>query len=365
VAQRPSYQGIIFPDRAESIKQFSSYRVFLDHWNDLSQALGEKFEGIALRGESRVLAVHGEQGRGKTLFAQQLAKDFDSTRATMMPRGSHLRFDEGNLWHRIAGGLNRDDALVTHATESAECIHIEDDPEWLKSLLPKLAGNRDRNYIIIADNAERSYFRQGLVNLSTSEYLSIQDSPQFLTMVAQKLVHLCRTTMARCLFVAFSNDQSFLLNLQTAVEMQHEGLFQVLPLPVPSAKDKEAIVRINTNRLNGISYWYCLDKAGPEEKRAVFSALSGADSFPASFKAVNNAIRQASPTRIGRPAKKNVIFLVAFGDTDAPMIDLLSIGEIESEEVNASWFKAIKFRSGWTEGILGDARERGLLSSLI
>jgi predicted NBD/HSP70 family sugar kinase len=79
VAQAPSYQGIRFPERAERLADFGGYRVFLDHWDELSIALGERFEGVALRGESRVLAIHGEQGRGKTLFAQQLSKDFDRT----------------------------------------------------------------------------------------------------------------------------------------------------------------------------------------------------------------------------------------------------------------------------------------------
>lgn len=274
-----TYQGIVYPDRAESIRDFPSYRVFLDHWNNLSTALGERFEGVVLRGESRVLAVHGEQGRGKTLFAQQLAKDFETTKTSLRTGIPISHFEESNLWHRIAGGLENDPILVSRATSGTDCIHIEDDDDWLKTLLPKLDGNRTRNFIIIADNAERSYFRRGFVELGLSEYLSLQDQPHFLTMVAQRLVNLCRTTMSRCLFVALSNDQSFLTGLQSAVEAQHEGLFEVLPLPVPGARDKEAIVRINTNRLNRISYWYCLDKAGPEEKRAVFSALDGADSF--------------------------------------------------------------------------------------
>ena len=262
-----TYQGIIFPDRAESIRDFPSYRVFLDHWNGLSTALGERFEGVALRGESRVLAVHGEQGRGKTLFAQQLAKDFEATKNNLRSSATVIRFEESNLWHRIAGGLENDPTLVSKATNSAECIHIEDDDNWLNGLLPRLEGNKTRNFIVIADNAERSYFRRGLVELGLSEYIAVQDQPQFLTMIAQKLVHLCRTKMSRCLFVALSNDQSFLTGLQTAVEAQHEGLFEVLPLPAPGARDKETIVRINTNRLNRISYWYCLDKAGPDERK--------------------------------------------------------------------------------------------------
>ncbi len=358
-----AYQGIVFPDRAESIRDFPSYRVFLDHWNELSKALGERFEGVALRGESRVLAVHGEQGRGKTLFAQQLAKDFETTRANLQSSTAPFRFEESNLWHRMAGGLERQFALVSKATTSADCIHIEDDDNWLKGLLPRLEGNKVRSFIVIADNAERSYFRRGLVELGLSEYLAVQNQPEFLTMVAQKLVHLCRTKMSRCLFVTLSNDQSFLTGLQNAVEAQHEGLFEVLPLPAPGARDKETIVRINTNRLNRISYWYCLDKAGPDEKKAVFSALSGADSFPASFRAVNNAIRQASPSRTGRPAKKNLISLIALCNTEAISWDDSLLGEVDSVEVDTPWFRAVKYRLNWTNLAITEERERGLLES--
>jgi hypothetical protein len=206
MAQGPSYQGIRYPDRAERITDFGGYRVFLDHWDGLSNVLGEKFEGVALRGESRVLAIHGEQGRGKTLFAQQLSKDFDRTKA----EGAR-QFDPANLWHRVAGGIDRDIHLVSTATASAECIHIEDEPNWLKNLLPRLVGNTSRNFIIIADNAERAYFRQGLVELGIADFLTLQDKPEFLTIAAQRLVHLCRTRMARCLIVMLSNDDRFLL----------------------------------------------------------------------------------------------------------------------------------------------------------
>ena len=81
-----SYRGIVFPDRAESVRDFPSYRVFLDHWNELSTALGERFEGVALRGESRVLAVHGEQGRGRRFSHNSLQKISRQQRLLSNPR---------------------------------------------------------------------------------------------------------------------------------------------------------------------------------------------------------------------------------------------------------------------------------------
>lgn len=216
-----AYQGIKYPDRAERISDFEAYRVFLDHWDKLSLALGEKFEGVALRGESRVLAVHGEQGRGKTLFAQQLYKDFERTK-----KGDNSEFNPNNLWHRVAGGLERSVDLVINATDAAECIHIEDKSDWANELSQRLRGNRDRNYIVIADNSERAYFRQGLVAVNDVEFLRLQSNPDFATMIAQRLVHKCRTTMARCLFLLLSNDQEYLCQLEKAVERQHQGLLE-------------------------------------------------------------------------------------------------------------------------------------------
>ncbi len=358
VAQTPNYQGIIFPERAERLKEFGAYRVFLDHWDELSLSLGEKFEGVALRGESRILAVHGEQGRGKTLFAQQLTKDFERTKKER----SNI-YEPNNLWHRISGGTEKDISLVSSATNNAVCIHIEDNEKWIEEITSQMKGNRDRNYIIIADNAERAYFRQGLVGVSVSDFLNLQDRPDFLAMVAQKLVHSLRTSMARCLLVLLSNNEIFLGNLESAVSAQHAGLLEFKPLPVPGSQAKEAIVRINTNRLNKISYWYCLDKAGPDDKKAAYVALSGAESFPASFQAVNTAIRRAAAVRIGRPAKKNVISLVVLGNYEKYSRPSGLAGEIDTVDVEHKWFASVKMKSNWAKGAIIDEREQGLLES--
>ena len=56
---RRDYQGIIYPDRAERLGEFGGYRVFLNHWSALCGQLGQLFEGVSLRGDSRVLAIHG------------------------------------------------------------------------------------------------------------------------------------------------------------------------------------------------------------------------------------------------------------------------------------------------------------------
>ena len=91
--------------------------------------------------------------------------------------------------------------------------------------------------------------------------------------------------------------------------------------------------------------------------------MSGADSFPASFKAVNNAIRQASPTRTGRPAKKNVISLIALCNSEALLSDDSALGDVETVEVDTSWFRAVKYRGNWANLSIADEREQGLLES--
>ena len=76
MASGAHYQGILFPDRAESLGQYQGYKVFLDFWDPLSLELRAFYEGMALRLETRCLAVYGPQGSGKTLFANKLVSDF-------------------------------------------------------------------------------------------------------------------------------------------------------------------------------------------------------------------------------------------------------------------------------------------------
>jgi len=65
-----------------------------------------------------------------------------------------------------------------------------------------------------------------------------------------------------------------------------------------------------------VSYWYCLDRAGPDEKRSVYRVLSGEGGFTDSFNAIDGARRsEAAPRRAGRPANKNLITLVTLGSS--------------------------------------------------
>lgn len=351
------YAGIRFPDRAESLNDFTGYKIFLEPWEPLAADLRRYYEGLALRREARVLAVHGAQGIGKTMFATQLLSDFNRTKQ------GEVSPDADNLWHRVVGGADLSAEHIREATLVSDVLVIEDDAKWTKTAETWVAARTDRRLMIIADNAERAYFRQGLVEMSDVEFIGLSGKPELTTMAAQRLVALCRTTLRGCLLVVLSNDDVFLLNMDEAVQAQHAGLMTLTSLPVPDAQTKETVVRVNTNRLNGVSYWYCLDKAGPVEKRSVKQALEGASTFPDSFAAVDAAIRSADAVRMGRPARQNHIsLLVLSNEADLAAADVSPVGQIQRVEASHARVSLTVFNSGWAPEALGE-REGRLLES--
>lgn len=360
----PQYPGIRFPDRAENLGEYDAYRVFLEPWDPLATDLRKLYEGLAVRRDTRLLAVYGPQGTGKTLFATKLVGDHEATRRAI--HQDSILPDRQNLWHRIVGGRSDtpSNELIRTATERSVVAMIENEQEWVTRAADILTGQTDRHCILVADNAERAYFRQGLVDLSDAEFLALGSSDEAMRMAAQNLVRHCRTTLRGSLIVLLTNDDLFLLNLAEAIEAQHSDLMRIAHLPMPSGTDKELVVRVNTNRLNQISYWYCLDRAGPDHKRAVRDAILGAASFPKTFQAVDEAIRYAPPSRVGRSARKNQISLLVLNDLRvADDIVLDSFAEVEHREFSSEWTKATLFGNGWTKDILSLEREGGLLES--
>lgn len=338
---------------------FAGYKVFLDPWNPLAEHLRVFYEGLALRRDSRVLAVHGPQGTGKTMFATKLQSDFVASKE----RGSTDQPDAANLWHRITGGATLSRDAIVDANLLSDVLLIENQRHWVASTAEWLKHRTDRRCVIIADNAERSYFRQGLVDVSDAEYVTLANDPALTAMAAQRLVEHCREGLRGALFLVLSNDDMFLLNLDEAVQAQHNGLMTLTELPLPDKAAKETVVRVNTNRLNNVSYWYCVDKAGPQQKRAIKQALEGASNFPDSFAAVDNGLRTADPSRTGRPAKKNVISLMVCTDqTDLTEVDAQNFGSLLRTEVEHEWLASYVFSEDWAPDSLG-TREAALLES--
>ena len=150
--------------------------------------------------------------------------------------------------------------------------------------------------IVIADNAERSYFLQGLLELDASSFLALGRTEEAYRMAAERFVGLARTKIRPAFFIFLTNDENFALSFASFVNAQHNDLLSLEVLPFPSNRDKETAVRVNTNLLNPVTYWFCLDRAGPEGKQKVRDAICGNDTFPASFAAVSEALAKARGT---------------------------------------------------------------------
>ena len=330
--------------------------MFLDHWDGLGGDLRRLYEGLALRRETKALAVFGEQGAGKTLFANKLADDIERARQALQK--GQLVADSANLWHRICGTSALEIDFIVEATSRVSAHMIENQPNWPEMSAKWLAPQSDKHCILIADNAERGYFRQGLLNLSDAEYLAMGETDTAMRLVAQNFVAKCRSELRGALIVLLSNDDSFLLRLLEAIDRQHQGLVTLANLPLPQGGDKETVIRVNTNRLNRISYWYCLDKAGPIDKQRVRTSLLGASTYPAAFAAVNDAVRSALPSRVGRPAKKNMISLIVLaGSVAGTDATIKPFGEPSRTEFQCDWAVGHVYSTGWTAGTLTDQRE--------
>jgi hypothetical protein len=365
------YQGILFPDRAETLKElpYEGYRVFLDFWDPLAVQLSSFYEGVALRRDSRALLVYGPQGSGKTLLARKVADDYAST-LKELAGGGKLEPDPENLWHRVTGGsLGRPGTrmsaeAITVATRGTTVREIENDKEWAKKAVEWQRAQAGRRTVFVVDNAERNYFLQGLVELSDADFLNLGDNSRALALAAERFVALCRDELRGCLFVMLTNNGDFAIAFDEKVNGQHRGLLSFAEIPLPGSKEKETVVRVNTNRLNPISYWYCLDKGGPEEKRAVYTALRGATTFPDSFAAVNAAIRNAPASRIGRPARKCVVTLLVLSDVEKGAAKTLAgLGVIDRMEVDHKWLAMAVYAKGWATPILPKNIDARLLES--
>jgi len=350
------HPGIRFPDRAEALDRFQGYRVFLDPWEPIADSLRSHWSGVALRGESGILGVYGPQGAGKTLLTRKLSGDFESTRAAPPP----IVVDQNNFWHRVSGGAELDRQLVADGTNQTEFHSVENQTDWAVTAAEFARGaHRATARVLLADNAERAYFRQGLVEMTDVEYLQVADNPSLNRLAAQRLVDKLRTDLRGTLLVLLSNDDSFLLGLQEAVDEQHTGLMSLATLRPADPRTKETIIRVNTNRLNPASYWSAIDQASDADRIALKHALAGDDTFPDSFRAVDAASRN----RIGRPARKNVLTFVALAATDdAASIPPASLGTVKRSEVSHEWISLTTYEEGWAPIVLGE-REAGLLES--
>jgi hypothetical protein len=304
-------QLLLFPDRAENLGQFTAYDVDLEHWKSLSTVFRRTFQAVYERGSSAILLVHGAQGTGKTLFSRRLEKDFD--RAS----GGALGPDPKNLWHTLVGDDPPARATIETATNGSILDRVEPNSGWLEKLREFAKRDTHRVRIFVIDDAHKDVFLREWAGLTQAEYLRFKaskDEDVALGSVAERLVEDCRGDFLRSIFLLLSNDANRMRALKERVDDSHTGLARVLELPLPAPEMKEQIIRKNTNRLNRMSYWYCLDAAGKTERLSVYDVLKAPDKgFTDSFVAVSEALQSAEVKRPGRPANRNVITLVTLG----------------------------------------------------
>lgn len=357
------YARIIYPERAEYLNEnkFSDYKIFLDHWREITTKLKSNYEESHLRRVSKSLFIYGEQSTGKTLLAKKLAKDFQKTYDKL----PNVDYDDKNMWHRLVSGFGRSTSLIAENTPLTAVLHIEDQPNWIESAKTFCGSNTNRTCIIIADNCERDYFVQGILGIDDRDFLQIGRTDALIRSASQKFVALCRSELRGAMIILFTNDDIFALTFEEAVNQQHSGLVEIAHLPLPSAGDKEAIVRINTNRLNPFSYWYCLDRAGIDEKKRVYSSFHSKTGFKDSFESVDMAIQRATPSRVGRPPRKCLLSLFVMTNSNDVSSLINSLGFTNAEpNINAHMLLDIQtVKSGWAGRLGLTNREASLLES--
>lgn len=304
------YKRILFPDRAEDIRfnpRFkSSYRIYLDHWDEFIAFLKTSFERVVVRNSSYALAIYGPQGVGKTLLADKLKNDYDITKEQIQK--NDLIYNKNNLWHRIVTQQGKDLQELTFITNNTDLIDATDNRDWVTDISKRnLDSNRIK--VVIADNAERAYFGASLANMTESDFIARRNEPAVATHVAQQFVRLARGDLRKTLFIILGNDEQYLSTFYDTCQSQHRGMCEFRVLEIPTSIEKENIVRRNINRLNPVSYWGCIDKTTPEKKSELYTILNGNSTFPDTFEAVDDAFA-SSDQRTGRPANKSLLSFV-------------------------------------------------------
>ncbi len=313
-----------YPERAESLEGFGNeYEVHLDHWSQLSAAFRDAYQTVYVRGTSRMLIVCGPQGSGKSLFCQCLLKHHAQTlRGLSQAPGEVIPDREKNLWHLLVVDREEDQKQTILLTTPVTVVKtVSLGQGWLEELRRWGREDQSRVRIVLIDNFQRERFLSELAGISLEAYSLRRDSGEesgMLSLVAQSIDTIARGDLQRTLFLCLSNDQPLMEQLVEAVRREFQELPRLHALPHPAPKEKERIVRRNLNRLNPMSYWYCLDRADGEELRPAYLALRGNEGIGRVYECVEGGIAER---RAGAPANKNRLTIVTLGATPAAVAD--------------------------------------------
>lgn len=293
------FDELDYPKRAEYIDAFAEYRVELAHWRELSARFSRVFREVHSTRAASVLRVHAPQGAGKSVFCARLEQDYKATVA-----GATAPDMEGNLWHLLVAQDRPDTEGIEEATRDATVTRIEPaTPGWFARI--EAAATHDtkaRVRIFLLDDAHQVDAMYGWLGMSHQEFAAMQrtDEAYARRAVAQKINTGCRGAFKRSIFVMFSNDREWVDQIHAELERWFKGLSVVVELPMPEAPVLERIIRTNTNRLNRVSYWYCLDAAKMERRKDVRATLLARRGFTESFAKVSETL-SAGGRRTGRP----------------------------------------------------------------
>ena len=327
------YDELEFPARAEYLDQYKNYQVDITHWKGLAGQFQKAFRQVYARRSAAVLLVHGPQGSGKSMFSARLAQDYERTRKDAS--SPDLR---NNLWHALVATDKPDEQAIQDATNDTvfKLVDEHKSQSWLEELRSFVKLDKARVRVIVCDDMHKDSMMRPWTEMSPKEfYEARQAGPDaILAYLAERLNDACRHDFQRALFVMLSNDRAWIDSLHAHLERWYEGLSTVLTLPVPEPPTLERIVRINTNRLNRVSYWYCLDAAQAEQRQNVRRVLMEGSGFTSSFHAVSQSLDTAS-RRKGRPGNPNVLTLVTLGSEFAEVQTFLNDREIEAEAGHA------------------------------
>ena len=328
------YDELEFPQRAEYLDQYKNYQVDIAHWKQLAEQFQKAFRRVHARRSAAVLLVHGPQGSGKSMFCNRLEQDYERTRA-----GDVAPDLRNNLWHvLVTTDKHNDEPTIRGATVETTLTLVDDrKADWLSELKTVAKGDKSsRVRIFLCDDAHKDSKMRPWTDLPAKDfYEAKQAGPDaLLAHVAERINEGCRGEFQRSIFVMLSNDKKWVESMRSKLDVWYKELATELTLPVPDPPTLERIVRINTNRLNRVSYWNCLDAASSERRRIVRQVLTEQVGFTDSFHAVSESLDSES-RRQGRPGNRNVLTLVTLGSEFAAVQSFLEDREIETEAYHA------------------------------
>lgn len=370
------YRRLRFPVRTEDVDQYPAYRVDPAPWKALGPVLTKAFERVFFGGKARVILLQGPMGTGKTALCRMLWEQAQKPIAPAHETGpaSFELEDEFFDAHPPAGTLddNSDDFNIFNIntmgkTEeeslwktlcgrfSVQLHWAKHESEWLAKAKAFTAGCPDIPLIVI-DDAHAEMILAGLcgVDLSAlkqSRSKKAREAALF-SQAAQGIGGLCQAEFSRAVLLLCSHRSDLFDRIER--EIFSPGLCETVQIPHPSSLERETIVRTNLNRMNALSYWYSLDISAQPERRRVWDMFHENAGYSQCYLAVDDALRSAP--RMGRPANRNVITMVAVGLSPAKARYFLELhGIVASDDYIGEHLSVSYIRGGWASHLLPNA----------